>query len=115
MAIKPFFDDSESSHFDNGGMPARPGIYEFRRFDGRKILYTLDFMDAAEGEAPRLKVVHASRMADYPYPAHALNTLDGDWVRWLGTGAPGPDPAPGMNPDGNPDPKPDEDPPQDQA
>ncbi|GEM_PF-6816082 len=86
MAIKPFFEDAETSYFDNRGMPAKAGIYEFRRYDGRKILYTVEFMEAAEGETPRLKVVHASRMADYPYPSHALNTLDGDWVRWLGTG-----------------------------
>jgi hypothetical protein len=84
MAIKPFFEGAESSFFDGGGMPVKPGIYEFRRFDGRKILYTLEFMDAEEGETPRLKVVHASRMEDYPYPAHALKTLDGDWLRWLG-------------------------------
>src|SRR5688500_4967405 len=84
MAIKPFFDDAENSYFDKGGMPSKPGIYEFRSYDGRKILYTLDFMDQEEGEAPRLKVVHASRMADYPYPAHALNTLDGDWERFVG-------------------------------
>jgi hypothetical protein len=84
MATKPFFEDAESSFFSTGGMPTKAGIYEFRRYDGRKILYTLDFMEQTEGEAPRLKVVHASRMADYPYPAHALNTLDGDWVRWLG-------------------------------
>ena len=86
MPSKPFFGDAESSFFDAGGMPVRRGIYEFRRFDGRKILYTLAFQDEEEGGGapPRLKVVHASRMADYPYPAHALNTLDGDWVRYLG-------------------------------
>lgn len=84
MAIKPFFEGAESSFFDGGGLPIKPGIYEFRRFDGRKILYTLEFMDASEGEAPRLKVVHASRMEDYPYPSHALKALDGDWLRWLG-------------------------------
>ena len=109
MAIKPFFEGAESSFFDGGGMPVKPGIYEFRRFDGRKILYTLEFMDAEEGEPPRLKVVHASGMADYPYPAHALKNLDGDWVRWLGE--PGKDPpdagtadtaAPETNPPGEP-------------
>jgi hypothetical protein len=87
MPSKPFFEDAESSFFDAGGMPTRPGIYEFRCLDGRKILYTLEFMeteDAVAEAAPRLKVVHASRMADYPYPAHALNTLDGDWLRFLG-------------------------------
>lgn len=86
MSVKPFFEDSESSYFDEGGDPIHPGIYEFRRYDGMKILYTLDFMERAEGEAPRLKVVHCSRMSDYPSPASALNTLDGSWVRWLGTG-----------------------------
>ena len=85
MAIKPFFEDAENSHFDKGGNPAIAGIYEFRRYDGRKILYTLEFMEHEEGETPRLKVVHASSMKDYPYPAHALNTLDGDWVRYLGS------------------------------
>jgi hypothetical protein len=86
MSRKPFFEDAESSFFDAGGMPTRPGIYEFRRFDGRKILYTLAFTEPdSESEAPlRLKVVHSSRMADYPYPAHALNSLDGDWVRFVG-------------------------------
>ncbi len=84
MSSKPFFGDAESSFFDAGGMPIRPGIYEFRRIDGRKILYTLDFMEPEQDAPPRLKIVHASRMADYPYPAHALNTLDGDWVRYLG-------------------------------
>ncbi len=88
MAIKPFFEGAESSFFDGDGMPIKPGIYEFRRSDGRKILYTLEFMDAAEGETPRLKVVHASRMADYPYPSHALKSLDGDWLRWLGDAPP---------------------------
>jgi hypothetical protein len=84
MVTKPFFEDSDSSCFDGGGMPIRPGIYEFRRADGRKILYTLEFMEQEDGETPRLKVVHSSRMADYPYPSHALNTLDGDWVRFIG-------------------------------
>jgi hypothetical protein len=84
MAAKPFFEDADSSFFDGSGRPIRPGIYEFRRFDGRKILYTLKFMDQEAEEPPRLKVVHASRMADYPYPSHALNTLDGDWVRFIG-------------------------------
>jgi hypothetical protein len=84
MAIKPFFDGAESSFFDGAGMPLKAGIYEFRRSDGRKILYTLEFMDAEEGETPRLKVVHASGVADYPHPAHALKALDGDWLRWLG-------------------------------
>jgi hypothetical protein len=84
MAIKPFFEDAESSYFDSAGMPCKPGRYEFLRYDGRKILYTLDFMEAEEGETPRLKVVRASGLADYPYPAHALNTLDGSWARWLG-------------------------------
>ncbi|MEO7778224.1 MAG: hypothetical protein ABIY63_11890 [Fibrobacteria bacterium] len=88
MSRKPFFEDAESSFFDAGGMPIQPGIYEFRRSDGRKILYTLAYMET-EGEAesdvpPRLHVVHSSRMADYPYPSHALDTLDGDWVRFVG-------------------------------
>ena len=88
MSRKPFFEDAESSFFDAGGMPIRPGIYEFRRCDGRKILYTLEFTepdaDTEPDSPPRLRVVHSSRMADYPYPAHALNTLDGDWVRFVG-------------------------------
>ncbi|HKP94526.1 MAG TPA: hypothetical protein VJ385_02095 [Fibrobacteria bacterium] len=78
-------------------MPIRPGIYEFRRCDGRKVLYTLEFMEREEGEAPRLKVTHSSRMADYPYPAHALNTLDGDWVRFVGL--PGGEEEPGGSAD----------------
>ena len=86
MAIKPFFEDAESSHFDHRGMPTKPGIYEFRRYDSMKILYTLDFKDHEEGEEPRLKVVRASRMSEFPSPAHALNTLDGAWVRYLGPG-----------------------------
>jgi hypothetical protein len=85
MSRKPFFEDSDSSFFDAGGMPIRPGIYEFRRFDGRKILYTLEAMEPDADGLVRMKVSHASRMADYPYPAHALNTLDGDWVRYLGS------------------------------
>jgi hypothetical protein len=93
MAIKPFFEGAESRFFDGAGMPVKPGIYEFRRSDGRKILYTLAFMDAEEGGIPRLKVVHASRMEDYPYPAHALKVLDGEWIRWLGE--PGKDPSDG--------------------
>ena len=100
MAIKPFFEGAESPFFDAGGMPARAGIYEFRRFDGRKILYTLEFMAAEEGGIPRLKVVHASRMEDYPYPAHALKGLDGEWVRWLGE--PGKDPSDGGAADAGP-------------
>ena len=86
MAIKPFFDDSESSYFDPRGRPARPGVYEFRRYDGMKILYTLEWMEREEGEEPRLKVIRCSRMSEFPSPAHALNTLDGTWVRWLGPG-----------------------------
>lgn len=86
MAVKPFFEDSESSYFDQSGDPVHPGIYEFRRYDGMKILYTLDFMERPEGEEPRLKVVRSSRMSEFPNPAHALNTLDGTWVRWLGPG-----------------------------
>lgn len=84
--MKPFFEDSESSYFDQSGDPVKPGIYEFRRYDGMKILYTLDFMEQGEGEVPRLKVVHCSRMSDFPSPAHALNTLDGTWIKWLGAG-----------------------------
>lgn len=86
MSVKPFFEDSESSYFDDSGEPTKPGIYEFRRYDGMKILYTLDFMERAEDEAPRLKVVHCSRISEFPHPAHALNTLDGSWTRWLGPG-----------------------------
>lgn len=86
MAVKPFFEDGESSYFDSRGRPMLPGLYEFRRYDGMKILYTLDFMEREEGEAPRLKVVRCSRLADFPSPAHALNTLDGTWTRWLGPG-----------------------------
>ena len=89
MAIKPFFEDSESSYFDAHGRPARPGIYEFRRYDGMKILYTLAWKDQEEGEEPRLKVVRCSRFTEFPSPAHALNTLDGTWVRWLGPGEAG--------------------------
>jgi len=84
MSVKPFFEDSESSHFDAHGNPAGPGRYEFRRDDGVKILYTLDWMEREEGEAPRLTVVRCSRLADFPSPAHALHSLDGTWVRWLG-------------------------------
>jgi hypothetical protein len=94
MAVKPFFEDSESSYFDHHGRPSRPGIYEFRRHDGMKILYTLDFMEREAGEEPRLKVVHASRMSEFPSPSHALNTLDGSWSRYLGPGeAAGEDPV----------------------
>ncbi|MDB5106842.1 MAG: hypothetical protein JWP91_4531 [Fibrobacteres bacterium] len=99
MATKPFFGDSESPYFDNGGMPVQAGIYEFHRSDGRRILYTLEFMEAEEELPARLKVVHCSSMADYPYPAHALNTLDGDWVRFLGPPSPV-DPGESEGPEG---------------
>lgn len=91
MPAKPFFEDADSSFFDSRGMPIRPGIYEFHRFDGRKILYTLEFMDGENEAPPRLKVVHASRMEDYPYPAHALNALEGSWMRFLGLPASSPE------------------------
>lgn len=81
MAIKPFFEDGDSAHFNAQGGPSRAGIYEFIRYDGRKIIYRLDFM---EGDPPRLKVIRASRPEDYPNPTHALHALDGDWVRYLG-------------------------------
>lgn len=84
MPAKPFFDDAESSCFDSRGMPTLPGRYEFRRSDGRKILYTLAWMEPESGDVPRLKVTHSSRMEDYPYPAHALQALDGEWIRYLG-------------------------------
>ncbi|MBW8889145.1 MAG: hypothetical protein JF616_15430 [Fibrobacteres bacterium] len=84
MAVKPFFEDSGSSHFDPHGRPLRPGIYEFRRTDGMKLLYTLDWMEREEGEEPRLRVVHCNRISEFPSPAHALKNLDGSWVRWLG-------------------------------
>ena len=103
MAVKPFFEDAESSYFDHRGMPIQPGIYEFRRFDGMKILYTLAFMDRAEGEEPRLKVKRASRISEFPSPAHALNTLDGSWMRYLGPGEPaepGPEAQPADAPSG---------------
>lgn len=86
MPVKPFFDDSESSCFDPSGRPIRPGLYEFRRYDGMKILYTLDWMEREEGEEPRLKVVRCSRFSEFPSPAHALDTLDGTWVRMVGMG-----------------------------
>lgn len=86
MAVKPFFGDSESSYFDAHGRPSGPGIYEFRRHDGMKLLYTLDWMDREDGEEPRLKVVRCSRFSEFPSPAHALNALEGTWVRWLGPG-----------------------------
>lgn len=86
MSVKPFFEDSESSYFDDSGQPTRPGIYEYRRYDGMKVLYTLDFMEPVEDEAPRLKVIHCSRISEFPHPAHALNTLDGSWSRYLGPG-----------------------------
>jgi hypothetical protein len=84
MSVKPFFEDSGSPYFDARGRPARPGIYEFSRHDGMKILYTLAYEEREAGEAPRLRVVHCSRMSEYPSPAHALHTLDGTWVRWIG-------------------------------
>ncbi len=87
MAVKPFFDDAESPYFDARGLPARPGVYEFRRYDGMKLLYTLEWMEREEGAEPRLKVARCSRMSESPSPAHALNTLDGTWVRWLGPAA----------------------------
>lgn len=89
MAVKPFFEDSESSPFDPRGRPSRSGIYEFRRYDGMKILYTLAWTEREDGQEPRLRVVHCSRLSEFPSPAHALNTLDGSWVRWLGPGEAG--------------------------
>jgi hypothetical protein len=88
MAVKPFFEDSESSHFDQHGRPLLPGIYEFRRQDGMKLIYTLDWMEPEDGAEPRLRVVRCNRLSEFPSPAHALNTLDGTWVRWLGPGDP---------------------------
>jgi hypothetical protein len=89
MAVKPFFADSGSPWFDGRGRPARPGIFEFRRSDGMRLIYTLG-LEEREGEEPRLRVVRCSRMSEFPSPAHALDTLDGTWTRWLGPGsAPG--------------------------
>jgi hypothetical protein len=85
MAVKPFFEDSGSPYFDARGRPARPGIFEFSRSDGMKLLYTLG-LEEREGEEPRLRVVHCSRMSEFPSPAHALNALDGTWTRWIGPG-----------------------------
>ncbi len=84
MAVKPFFEDSESSYFDQHGRPARPGRYEFRRSDGMKLIYTLDWMEREGNEEPRLRVVRCNRLSEFPSPAHALRTLDGVWMRWLG-------------------------------
>lgn len=81
MSIKPFFQDGESAYFDKNGGPLRAGIYEFKRYDGRKIIYRLAFTD---GDEPRLKVIRASRPEDYPNPPHALHALDGEWIRYLG-------------------------------
>lgn len=97
MAVKPFFEDSDSSYFDSHGRPRRPGIYEFRRSDGMKLLYTLAWMEREEGEEPRLRVTHCNRISEFPSPAHALKTLDGTWVRWLGPG----DTEEGTEEDGN--------------
>jgi hypothetical protein len=90
MAVKPFFEDSGSPFFDGRGLPARPGVYEFRRHDGMKLLYTLAYEEREDGEEPRLRVVRCSRMSEFPSPAHALHALDGIWMRWLG---PVPDPG----------------------
>ncbi len=91
MAVKPFFEDADSPYFDARGRPSRAGIYEFRRSDGMRLLYTLGYEEredgGEEGAAPRLRVVHCSRMSEFPSPAHALNSLDGSWVRWLGPGS----------------------------
>src|SRR5688500_18033541 len=91
MSYRSFFGDEESEYFDMLGRPKRPGIYEFQRFDGRKVIYTLAFAEQEDEEAPpRLKVIRASRMEDYPSPAHALKNLDGQWVRFLGEPSPQP-------------------------
>jgi hypothetical protein len=103
MAMNPFFEGADEAHFDIHGQPVHPGRYEFRMFDGRKVLYTLEFMEQEEGQPPRLRVAKASRMQDYPIPAHALKTLDGQWVRYLGEAEsdggektdPDPEPGPG--------------------
>jgi hypothetical protein len=93
MAIKSFFGDEENEYFDLMGRPKLPGIYEFMKSDGRKIIYTLDFMEREDSDAePRLKVVRASRIQDYPSPTHALKNLDGQWLRYLGL--PTPDESP---------------------
>lgn len=78
MSIKPFFPDGESAYFDKNGGPLRAGIYEFKRYDGRKIIYRLAF---TEGDEPRLKLIRASRPEDFPNPPHAL---DGEWIRYQG-------------------------------
>ena len=89
MAYQSFFDDAANENFDLMGRPKRPGIYEFVKSDGRKIIYTLDYMEQDDPEAePRLKVVRASRFQDYPSPAHALKNLDGQWLRYLGQPTP---------------------------
>ena len=85
MAYRPFFNDEQSEYFDMQGRPKLPGIYEFQRSDGRKIIFTLGFEDVEAGEAPpRLRVLRASRLEDFPSPAHALKNLDGQWIRFLG-------------------------------
>lgn len=88
MSYRSFFGDEESEYFDMLGRPKRPGIYEFQRSDGRKIIYTLGFVEEEEGAdpdtPPRLKVIRASQIEDYPIPAHALKNLDGQWIRFLG-------------------------------
>ncbi len=85
MSYPSFFGDEESEYFDNLGRPKRPGIYEFQRFDGRKVIYTLALMEQEdEGTPPKLRVVRANRMEDYPSPAHAIRNLNGQWVRFLG-------------------------------
>jgi hypothetical protein len=97
MATKSFFGDGDDEYFDASGNPKRPGIYEFRRYDGRKIIYTLDFIErenegedkvAEEAVAPKLKVVKANRFEDFPNPPHALKSLDGEWLRFLGERSP---------------------------
>jgi hypothetical protein len=85
MAYRSFFGDEENEFFDMLGRPKRPGIYEFQRFDGRKVIYTLGWQTQDDPEAlPRLRVVRASRLEDYPSPSHALKNLDGQWIRFLG-------------------------------
>ncbi|GEM_PF-6845217 len=102
MAYQSFFGDEENEYFDLMGRPKRPGIYEFVKSDGRKIIYTLDFMEQEDPDAePRLKVVRASRLQDYPSPAYALKSLDGHWLRFLGL--PTPDESPSETPSDLPD------------
>ena len=84
MAYRSFFDGEDDPNFDRQGRPKSSGVFEFRNFEGRVVLYTLDWMRREDGDPPVLKVIHATRIQDYPSPAHALKNLDGTWVRYIG-------------------------------